>query len=448
MVVAVMFTRLIPPFQSPDENVHLLRAAMIANGQFMLQRSNHNVRDSGPVDPNFVAFSEAAAMLPPIGVHPTGSALREFMKQVDRAHWSGDVVTVNAAGTGYYTPIIYVPHAIGLWLAQKLDLSMLRSYELTRAVVITVALGIALYACSIWQPNALVLMLLLTPMSLFQWFSPTIDGLSNALVLLLLALWLSVARDERPTSRFSDELLLYVVVFVLCTTRTHLLPILLIPLTLLAHRFSWPRLLGFLALTASVLGWQIFAASNSGQHFLNRQHSTAEIILLYLQNPGEFFSTLIRTLEKPELIEFYYKSFIGLLGWINVPLTQNKAQDLYYLLLAGLLITLWIGKPWQRLGFRLIGIVIAICSLLLAFFALAVSYNDYPTPHIVGIQGRYMIPVAVILAFALGPLDAARRQYSKLELAALIVFIPYSLNATSKLLLKYYDTAPIEAVLG
>lgn len=440
MVIGIIFTRLIPPFQSPDENVHLLRAAMIANGQILLQPSSHKVRDSGPVDKRFVAFSEAAAMLPPVGVHPSGSALPKFLEQVDRAHWSGDIVTANAAGTGYYTPVIYLPHALGLWIAQKLNLSMLDSYELTRTIVIAAALGIAFYACSIWQPNALVLMLLTTPMSLFQWFSPTIDGLSNALLLLLLALWLSLARGERPASEHRDEFLLYVLVFILCTTRTHLLPVLLIPLSLLVHRFSWSRLGGLLVLVACVLAWQAFAAGTSGQAFLNRKHSTKEIILLYIQNPGEFFLLLARTFAIQELLDFYKKSFIGLLGWLNIPLANSKVRDLYFFLLAGTAIVLLIGKPWRHIEMRLSGILIAVSSVFVAFLALAVAYNDYPTQHIVGIQGRYIIPVAVILAFSLGPLDSAKRKYSNWELAALLIFIPYSLHTTSKLLVRYYDT--------
>ena len=46
-------------------------------------------------------------------------------------------------------------------------------------------------------------------------------------------------------------------------------------------------------------------------------------------------------------------------------------------------------------------------SALLAFFALAVTWNDYPVRVIEGLQGRYFIIPAMLLAAALGPVRLA-----------------------------------------
>ena len=54
----------------------------------------------------------------------------------------------------------------------------------------------------------------------------------------------------------------------------------------------------------------------------------------------------------------------------------------------------------------------------------------------------------MILAFALGPLESARRRYSWPELGVLLAFSLYSLHVTAELLVQYYDTDPIGAWIG
>ena len=117
MLCATLFTRLIPPFQSPDENVHLLRAAMLANGQVMLQPSTHpHIHDSGWVSSDFADFAEYGARSRPFyGTEHVNVVLRRTVAEFAEKHdWSGDLRLANSGGTGYYTPVIYVPHAAGL----------------------------------------------------------------------------------------------------------------------------------------------------------------------------------------------------------------------------------------------------------------------------------------------------------------------------------------------
>lgn len=447
MICATFFTRLIPPFQTPDENVHLLRAAMLANGQIMLQPSTHpHVRDSGMVDKGFAAFAEYGARARPFygTEHSNVKARRDILIYAAEHRWSDDLELANAGGTGYYTPVLYLPHATGLWIAQRLNLNLLDSYELTRAIVVSLAIGLAFYACSLWRPNALILMLLLTPMSLFQWCAPTVDGLASALLLLLLGLWVKMFQSD-SNFRLRDEVTLYFLVFILCTTRTHLLPTLLIPLSLAYHHFTWHRLIALLALVLSVLGWQAYASSISGQTFLKRQHSTKEIILIYLQNPSEFFAALWRTWNYEPLAKFYRQGFVGLLGWSDAPVSGGKTRNLYRFLTAGAIVTVIAGLPWKKksAALRGCGITMATCSVLVAFFALAVGFNAYPTHLIDGIQGRYLIPVAILLAFSIGPIVAGKRSYHVMELTALTLFVPYSFYTFVELLMRYFGTTPL-----
>lgn len=445
MLCAALFIRLTPPFQTPDENVHLLRAAMLANGQIMLQPSTHpGIRDSGFVNKDFADFAESGARSRPFyGTEYGNGSVRHAVRIFAESHdWTGGSVLANAGGTGYYTPLIYIPHAAGLWISKQLNLKLSTSYEFTRALVAGLAITLAFYACTLWRPSAVILMLLLTPMSLFQWTAPTVDGLAAALLLILLGLWIRFFTNP-DGFRLRDELLLYVIVFILCTTRTHLITTLLIPLTLLWHRHTWRRMIALATLVVCVLGWQGYAASVSGQTFLKRQHSTREVIILYSQNPSEFFSAIWRTWHYEPLVKFVRQGFVGLLGWSDAPLSSSKTRNIYGFLYAGAVVTIFAGIPWRKSfnGIRASGIVMAICSVFIAYFALAVGFNPYPTHLIDGIQGRYLIPVAVLAAFSLGPITSGLRQYRTSELAILTLFLPYSVYSMVELLMRYFGTS-------
>ena len=418
---------------------------MLANGQVMLQPSTDpHILDSGLVNKDFADFAEYGARSRPFygTAHDNLWMRRAVIDFAQNHNWSGSSAIANAGGTGYYTPFIYIPHAVGLWISKVFNLSLLTSYEFTRALVVGLAITLAFYAFSLWRPNALILILLATPMSLFQWCAPTVDGLAAALLLILVGLWLKLFRSP-DGHRLRDEVLIYAIVFVLCTTRTHLITTLMIPLSLLYHRFDWRRLAALAVLVVCVLGWQAYAASISGQTFLKRQHSTKEIILLYLSHPGEFFAALWRTWHFEPLVKFVRQGFVGLLGWSDAPLSRTKTTNIYRFLIAGAIATIWIGLPWLK-KFNIVrasGLVMAVCSVFIAYFALAVGFNDYPTLLIDGIQGRYLIPVAILAAFSLGPVTAGIRQYKTIELALLTLFVPYSVYCLVELLMRYFGTS-------
>lgn len=438
ILCAAAVTRFIPPFQSPDENVHLLRAAMIANGQLLLERGDGTTRDSGRVDVNFVAFADSLAYMTTESVGLVDPPARQRVDRVGDHRWAGRTDVVQAAGTGYYAPLIYLPHAIGLWLSEHMGLTLLQSYELTRALVVGSALAIAAYACVLMRPNVLVLMLLLTPMSIFQWFSPTIDGLCGALLLLLLATWARTLERTEDEPRTLDEALLYFCTFMLCTTRTNLLPILLVPLLLLVRHFSTRRLLVQLALVACVLGWVVFAASVSGDVRLARTHTNLEILLLYLGHPAELLDAFVRTLDDPERVGNYALGVTGLLGWLNAPISWSKVETFGWFFALGMIVNFTTFRSWRDSRLRVAAVMVALVSVLLIFLALAVTYNDYPTPHIVGVQGRYFILPLAILAFALGPIDIARRAWTWQEALILVLYVPFALNTTVKTLARNY----------
>eukprot|EP01041_Mallomonas_annulata_P024001 gene24001-44636_t len=98
VVVATAITRLIPPVQSPDENVHLMRADMISHGQWLLEPGTANKgREGGLVDSNLIVFIESM-----MGISGNGASKEKtpaLVNDLKQKKWAHQQTFANAAGT-------------------------------------------------------------------------------------------------------------------------------------------------------------------------------------------------------------------------------------------------------------------------------------------------------------------------------------------------------------
>lgn len=429
LVCVATVSLFIPPFQSPDEDSHLLRADMIAHGHWLLQSENGITgREGGLVDANFREF--AASMLSIAGKGVNKAPASTLFARADEVSWSDQQIFEKAAGTGYYLPLIYAPHALGLYISRQLDLTMRSSYAVTRGVVLLTSVALIGWALSLYTPNVLSLMLLMTPMALFQLSSPTIDGLCFAMAMAVIGLWFHLSdpasRSEKKKISGS-ELALYGMLLVLCTARANLLPLLLIPLLLLNLQYTRPRLLAVGILYLTTLGWIAFGILTTYDSRVIREYSTSEIFVKYLTNPGEFFDLVNRTLSNVTIRRFYRDSFFGVLGWLDTPIPRQAVRILAVTVTLTALVLAFTTRWRQAIITRLSLMITGFTSTVLVFVAMAVSWTNYPAQTISGIQGRYFLIPCLFMASALGPTKAGPRSLGSVEIAVIALFFFYSL---------------------
>lgn len=314
--------------------------------------------------------------------------------------WAQQDVFAPASGTGYYLPLIYIPHAIALKLGQGLDFPMMASYDLVRFVIITLCATLVIAALRLITFSPLAVGLLITPMALFQWLSPTIDGLTTALTLYAVGLFFV----EHEASKSSNWRLcaLGLSIVLVATTRTHMLPMLALPIYLAwRQRTRASALWALLPVVASV-AWVLFAITHTIDTRTVRSHTSAELLKIYMSHPNEFLALLMRTLSDEAIQAFYAQSFMGNLGSLDAPIAPLHSQWLYIGL--GILGILSAPRAWttrhQLRGARLVLLGLAGACILLIFMALAVTWANYPTPVITGVQGRYFTLPALLAVFA------------------------------------------------
>ena len=424
LAVGAVLMPLVPPLQSPDEGDHIKRVYALADGQ-ILPRVPAGGQTGFDVDRGLVRFVEANCYFARFECTPTMDAARR--DQLDAIAWSGDETFSTAPGTGYYFPAIYLPQAIGLGLGRLAGLSVLDSYRLARWGSLLAACVLLAVAFRLQPPNVLVMTLLLLPMVLFQSLAASQDGVATALAVLAAAAFVRGMDRTRP---FDGGLaaLLASSVFLLAAGRIYLLPMALLPVLVGVARRSRRDLVAGLVVAGAALAWFAFASATTVDTRMPRALGTGAMAAHYLSHPGELAGVLWNTLTDPVYLRSYREQFIGVLGWLDARLPQGA-----YGVLTGVLVLAAVlsiprrgGAPARRERAALA--IAAFGSAALVFLALLFGWTPFPATVVLGVQGRYFIVPALLIAAALSvredPLRGPRAALSALLLLGLLLGVP------------------------
>lgn len=410
LLLGVGLSLAVPPLSSPDEMDHVARGAMLADGHPLLyiprppvngtpDDLRYHAQSGGMIDLGLIHYYHT--QIRTLG-NPKAKYGGDQVTQLRRFPWTGLQGFLASPGTGYYFPLVYAPHAVGIGLGKLLGLSVHASYLLMRVSVLLAIAMITAAALSVARPPWTVLAIAALPMSLFQAVSPVLDGVTLALALAVLCLS-ALALDRGREFRTGHAVALGMSVFLIASSRPQLGVLLIIPLLLAWFRRSW--LLAGLGLAAGLatVAWLAYAIATTVDFRQTRSFSTGEVARKYLADPQQLGQVLANTLGDSNTLNFYWKSAFGSLGWLDAPM-----PGAVYGLLAGmLLIMAWRSlPPWAARGdavpARVLGIFLALTAFMLTLLALLLTWTPYPAVRVEGVQGRYFLIPAMFLAAALG----------------------------------------------
>jgi uncharacterized membrane protein len=434
LVVGSLFSALIPPFQSPDEFDHIKRAYLLSSGTIILDAPEGH-SSGGMIDSGLAAYFASYGVLP---FKPDRKLSADEINLAKSIKWTGIKEFSPAPGTGYYFPIIYTPQAIGLALGEKLGLSVDTSYHLARFNALAFIAVLLFAAFSIYNVNPLVISMLILPMSIFQFSTASLDGISTALAVLSISVFLKIFEEKTNTSYWTFLLLTFCVVL-LATSRVYLLPLLI--LVLMACFFTKNRSYFYVFIFALLftVGWLAIAIKTTVDTRIIVGASTSDIVLFYIKNPIKFFDVFGATLTNDNLLHFYRDSFFGVLGWLDTKFSAEKYKIFFLLtLFIGLLSVSFknLSTEWVA---RVIIFVCAIFSIFLIFFALLITWSPHPASIIQGVQGRYFLIPMIMVAYAIaGGKKLDEGILRKISLLLVIILGAFTMYTTPRLLLERY----------
>ena len=331
---------------------------------------------------------------------------------------SAQPISLSAPGAAVYPPIAYLPHGLALSSARALHLPMGSTYTLVRLVTMMTSAAVLFAAFLLVTPNPLQLALLTLPMSLFQLASAALDGFSTSMAMLAISLYQALPENQ-PRKQRILHLSLVLSILVVVPARLHLWPLLILPfLSARKLKQTWAWFTSLTCLSAVLIWVTRVSRSTVDLRRAELTTDTVQTAIQFLCHPDELIALLVRTITNQELLSFYGRSFIGVLGWLHLPLEPPLTYPMLALMLVvcSVLTVIWTRRqPWllllQQTQWLLIGM--ALLSTLSVFLLLLVAWTPDPNHAqlIEGVQGRYFLVPALMVAMAL----AAPQEQQRLQ---------------------------------
>lgn len=426
---------LTPPFQSPDEFEHITRAYLLGRGEFVLD-APVGQPSGGAIDKGLNSFMARFSEL------PFNQARKLSKTEVDSAKeitWAGDHEFRPALGMAYYFPAIYFVHTAGLFLGKYLDLSVDTSYRLTRMMLLIATCLILYFSFFLYSPPTLVLGLLFIPMSLFQFSSASLDGIATAIAIFVISAFMRIRIDGQKSNPFLFPLMLLAWVLI-SSSRLQLFPMILLAVVATFFYLKRPMYLFFVALAAVfVIGWQILMMKTIVDGRVQLGASSAEIVSYYLSHPLNLIKVFYATMTDGEHLRGFFSSFFGLLGWLDTPFAGREYVYLLALISSIFFVSLKFPNGLQARFTTTLLLGVAAAAVGIVFFAMLVTWTPHPATLIEGVQGRYFIIPAIIIAYAMNTsLESCGLYRRVLILILLLCLGSYSFISTERLLFDRY----------
>jgi uncharacterized membrane protein len=441
---------LIPPFQSPDEFYHLKRAYLLSKGEVFLGKENNVTGgriDSGLLEymNNFVNARWFSYM--------SDEAKKQTKPYIALARdiaWSGKRQFSDVPNVAVYFPLPYLPQALASMLGEQAGWSVSSTYYLARLFSLAATLGLLWGAFRTYPVPIFALALLVTPMTLFQLGSASLDSVSFATCMLAASLFMRGSNIRFSFSHGMHAALL-VCLFSLATSRINLIVLTLLPAILYTVRRSRLYLASSSLLIFLSLAWILFVLATVRGGHGNDAPTSLEIIKYYMHHITSLVSIFFATVTNVHLLQSYWYMFVGLLGWSSIEMAGTEfvawrgilLDSTVYLAWGILLVTLAVISFQRDRACLLSRASLALAfaatfALLIIFPILLVTWTPHPAQLIVGVQGRYFTPILILLSFS-----AFSRRLSPAGVRAglFIIFLMAAISITDmapKLLNQYW----------
>lgn len=451
ILFGIIFVFLVPPFEAPDEQAHFYRSYQLSELHvYGTSKKISGVQRYGDELPKSVH----ADVLKLMGNIP-GQQFNTFSPSIYSKTLGTDLNQNNKEfvafeGTEIYSPVPYVPQAIGVSVGKIFGLSPLCLLWLGRlfnlaAWIACIYLALKLFPFAKWAVVALAL----NPLALFLASSQSADGLTIGFAFIFVALVLNYLKNNTLLTAKQLAYLAILICLIPLTKPTNIIICLLIFILPWQIFGSMKKFLLFCfgILGASMLITMAWALSVSNIiHDVSNIYqpgmgvSSREQIHFIMNHPLGYLKILFKNyiLGNTSNGDEVLRSFNGVFGWLDsaIPLWSVILQfnvlflALLYQFGRGLSVTL---KRKLFIG----GILVTASGALIS--ALYVGYTRVGSVLVAGVQGRYFIPLSILVT----PLFTGKKKILNMSEKSMGIIMSSSicltlLITTTTLFLRYY----------
>jgi uncharacterized membrane protein len=408
-----------PPFQVPDEIYHLSHAF------YLTQDNKISLNSSCTSFPMNAIVSGAEVHL---HYRHTPLFLKEKLDYFSQLppHLQ---FTEKTNYTKHHSMFPYIPSAIGIYIGKIFELSWLDMTYLARITNFLIWLFLGYLAIRFMPFGKWLLCLIaLSPMSIFQAASISIDSLTNGLSFLLIALIFKFIFNQQPIVLFG---ILIISIFLAFTKIPYLILLSLLVLFFTQRQLKWSYVLNSILIAAIIFSGFFWVFFN--QMSANFNSIAFQQIYSIIQQPIEYIQLIIETIRLYGLS--WIKEWVGIFGWLEIHL------PMWFIILHIIMLSLYAITDSSILILNKLSKALIFITFILSIFIVFTTLYIIETPllklsYIDGIQGRYFIPLG-ILPFLL--LQNKQFSFSNNAFSILsMIYIPFSLIFMLVSIYQYY----------
>lgn len=379
----ILLTLAMPVSKGHDETIHGLRIYEYAEGKFI----SNGVK----------AYLEEG-VINAIDNKPTYESIinneKTYSTNTSKIEWGYRIAA--------YSPLTYMPQIIGIIIGRAFTTNSMVHFYIARIANIITCVAMLYYAIKIIPYGKNMLFLLCVAPIVIEGFSTlSADGMLVATSFLFIAYILKLREEKNKKITKKDIAILTILSIIIGLTKT--IYIILLPLLFLLPKEKFKtRKTKIIFITTICM---ISAILDIGWYIIGIQKDTFLVeagndpIGYIISNPIRYFQKLIYTIITNGVQ--YIQEMFGLkLEW-NEAVTI-KIFPIILLVLSILISTLGKLKTNLKKIEKILIIGIIISCILLVFTSMFISWSKTETLEIMGIQGRYLIPILPLVFLLIG----------------------------------------------
>ncbi|WP_242223954.1 DUF2142 domain-containing protein [Bacillus cereus group sp. BfR-BA-01380] len=415
--MGIMFSFNNPLFEATDENFHFAKAYDISLGNLLSTKQGDKVGVNLPENiedmPRPNQFETTYGLLAPGERYD-----RAKSEAWDTYTFANKTKFVEQPTTAVYTPIPYIPQALGLFIAHILGLKAFTALMLGRIFNLIVYIALTVKAIKI-IPRLKNTLAFLASFPLFVSLSASFsaDAILMGLSYLFLAIMLQkMMCSENNTLRVKDFIIPTVLLMLIVLCKFTYWPLSFLIFTFWGRRLFHTKMQGIISffMLAGIPGlimsfWNLFVMKFVGTINPNPKINPVEQLKFMLGHPVEAMKTFFGTFESGMSM---WLNMLNEVGWVT-----HLMSGIVIISLVGLVMTAifdYTGDKFKLRNFDYgIFILTSISIIGLVMLSLYLTWSEVGADAISGLQGRYFLPILPIILFILNE-KMNVKQYSEL----------------------------------
>lgn len=423
--IAIAFIN--PPSQEADGWEHFLRSMDVSYGNILAPFTNLN-HEPGVIEVPDNIYEFGFRVIPPeIGA---GNLYLDNLKNM--------YISENSMNMQYdstFVSLFYLPQGLGLFIGRLVGTSMYMAVVLARVLNLFVYCLLAYLAIrKIPMYKNLLMVIALLPMSIYQAASCSPDALLNGFSFLFLALCLEFAYTEQSKLSWKHGLMLGTILGCLFMCKYIYLCmgllLFLIPVKKFGGKKEYLKAFGFvmipliLIIAAMLPTFYDSVSLNTANGSVGMSQSG-----FVLQNPFYFVRVFVNTMERNFDV---YANQLNTFGWLNYKLGPLITIIPCFITAVGCMDSNPVSKIITVKDRWICLLTFSFCTfaMMLGLYIGDGRINPVGAGMILGVQGRYFIPILIMPFIALGSRKIENRiEFFSLKAATSMgAFLLYSIR--------------------